>query len=131
MTIEQAISKSVAGGWIKGKTLDISSTGLLYEKDGEEYEVLTAEMFLDPAFWRALGAEAKWGRNPADLEAAEDAKRKAGEAKDSFMSQKLVEAAGIYLEDYLYGDWRKRMTALMKHLAWTDGGTIESYFETL
>ena len=111
MTIEQAISKAVAGGWDALEWHDIIKMDEFRAPDvhsriwgqselGEAHGMTLGEVLLSPDFWRALGKTEGWPD----------------------MLKGVVSLRGN-------DGWQQRWHSLIYHLA--DGGTIESYFETL
>jgi hypothetical protein len=123
MTIQEAIKKSIEGGW-KQYALDKfgeytflkvwqpTSIEYRYEvirEDGvNDYISIPEEehIVLDPSFWQALGKVEGWGTE-----------------KDT---EYIRKHAGNFVPMLA---WKLRMHAMIDHLI--KGGTIESYIETL
>lgn len=97
MTIPHAIEKAIAGGW----------KDRLYRVDTGNTEVWTHDesMFLDPAFWRALGKTEGWG-TLGIMKTCLD-----GHTEREIS---VAEMNSVCLTNHLW-----------------DGGTIESYFASL
>lgn len=107
MTIQEAIKKAVEGGW--ENTLP-KITPHNPENDAGKASVLNALLrkqylpmaLLDPLFWQALGRAMGWD------------------------SATLTHFGNGYQH---YSTWQSKWHKLIDHLA--DGGSIESFFETL
>lgn len=109
MSIQDAISKAIVGGWtVDGGRMSyepylshspLKTTVTTKEGTNLRRGVSVHEMLLDPAFWVALGKTEGWA------EPAQDDK------------------------NHRFPEWKWNMHRLIGRLA--DGGTIESYFATL
>jgi len=106
MTIPEAITKAIEGGWDDG----MARLKIHPEK------IVAQVMLLDPAFWRALGKVEGWE--------TEDAKRY---LKSGGLS--LVEVRNQTREFIKAPQWRWNMHRMIDALA--KGKTIEQFFETL
>jgi hypothetical protein len=120
MTIEHAIKKACIGGWKElyidaqdGITVDHSQQiawGRTSTNLGRHLPL--AVIFLDPAFWKALGKAEGWDKYDPD-DVSHD-----------------CDALGCSsIEHRIQGCWRIEMHRLMDALA--DEKSIEEYFETL
>lgn len=110
MTIQDAITKAVQAGWANG----------YMERNGEGVpDELGFSYLLDPAFWQSLGKAMGWLPKCGACEAiADENPCDAMSGRDPMPHTPLENTIGL-------SEWHR----FIDHLA--DGGTPESFFETL
>ena len=139
MTIEQAIQRALASGWEQKSHRP--------ERDDS--------FFLDPSFWQSLGKALGWAKQEYPtirrcalsregmewLKSAWSLKKKTtgrivGESRDRqnwWVQWDGDKGKQSYHKSFIYlfpdGDWKEKWHRFIDHLA--DGGTAETFFETL
>ena len=131
MTIQEAITKAVEGGWNAGTNwlaarsasplpiIDVECQDNMqivrlvhenYGNGGSKYTTMGLQVaLLDPLFWQALGKSIGWNIQEKQYS---DPKNPTGHTRD-----------------YLISGWQYQMHRLIDHLA--EGKSIESFFESL
>lgn len=121
MTIEQAIEKAIEGGYERTKRNYTPELGRFH----------VCEIVLDPLFWQALGKVLNWGRQNSTSSFSPNGTWNNEEIE--LMGYRLLDGVCSCCTGYETPDdvpaWQVYWHKLIDHLA--DGGTIESYFETL
>lgn len=125
MTIKQFIEKAIEGGATfqgvdyskHSLTVDNRRCGVWAEKDGQRSFIEVLHAVLRPSVWKAVGSAEGW----------KGFRRNAGDATWALYdwesdADSLVDMSGI-------PEWQWKMHAMIDHLC--NGGTVESYLETL
>ncbi|MFA5990475.1 MAG: hypothetical protein WC803_12840 [Sphingomonas sp.] len=110
MKIQEAIEKAMKVGWDDGNfAMTKDETTTYFVKVGNWY--YNQDFLLDPEFWKCLGKAMGWEEDYYHL----DYRLHDDKILDEFIAHRP--------------EWNYRQHRLIDHLA--EGGTINSYFETL
>jgi hypothetical protein len=126
MTIQQFIERAIEGGWREQCRLveigpiaraQFASFRSFEGEDVEEWEKPITEILLDPAAWKAVEKVEGWEDECLNC-------------RVPMREHKPTRIGKVYCsQSHIHYVWRAKMHRLIDHLA--EGGTIESYLETL